>query len=100
VNVSTVQGKRPPEGVAIDLIGTLNAAAGDLDRIRRIVKLLVLSSIARRLLRSSIWSQTERPSCWFRPSAMPAHARGAFGVAQIPFGSCVEIDLIAGVNEK
>jgi enamine deaminase RidA (YjgF/YER057c/UK114 family) len=24
-----------------------------------------------------------------------AHARSAFGVAQIPFGSCVEIELIA-----
>jgi len=24
-----------------------------------------------------------------------AHARSAFGVAQIPFGSCVEIDLVA-----
>ncbi len=26
-----------------------------------------------------------------------AHARSAFGVAQIPFGSCVEIELIAEV---
>jgi enamine deaminase RidA (YjgF/YER057c/UK114 family) len=27
-----------------------------------------------------------------------AHARSAFGVAQIPFGSCVEIELIAEVH--
>jgi enamine deaminase RidA (YjgF/YER057c/UK114 family) len=26
-----------------------------------------------------------------------AHGRAAFGVAQIPYGSCVEIDLIAEV---
>ena len=26
------------------------------------------------------------------------HARAAFGVAQIPFGSCVEIDLVAEVE--
>jgi enamine deaminase RidA (YjgF/YER057c/UK114 family) len=25
------------------------------------------------------------------------HARSAFGVAQIPFGSCVEIELVAQV---
>ena len=27
------------------------------------------------------------------------HARSAFGVAQVPFGSCVEIELIAEVDE-
>jgi enamine deaminase RidA (YjgF/YER057c/UK114 family) len=27
-----------------------------------------------------------------------AHVRCAFGVAQVPFGSCVEIDLIAEVD--
>jgi enamine deaminase RidA (YjgF/YER057c/UK114 family) len=27
-----------------------------------------------------------------------AHARSAFGVAQIPFGACVEIELIAEVE--
>ena len=27
-----------------------------------------------------------------------AHARSAFGVAQLPFGSCVEIELIAEVT--
>jgi enamine deaminase RidA (YjgF/YER057c/UK114 family) len=28
------------------------------------------------------------------------HARIAFGVAQVPFGSCVEIDLIAEVHDR
>jgi enamine deaminase RidA (YjgF/YER057c/UK114 family) len=28
-----------------------------------------------------------------------AHARSAFGVAQIPFGACVETELIAEVDE-
>jgi enamine deaminase RidA (YjgF/YER057c/UK114 family) len=27
------------------------------------------------------------------------HTRSAFGVAQVPFGSCVEIELIAEVDE-
>ena len=27
------------------------------------------------------------------------HARSAFGVAQIPFGSCVEIEIIAEVSD-
>jgi hypothetical protein len=28
------------------------------------------------------------------------HARSAFGAAQVPFGSCVEIDLIAEVHDQ
>ena len=28
------------------------------------------------------------------------HARSAFGAAQVPFGSCVEIDLIADVHDR
>jgi enamine deaminase RidA (YjgF/YER057c/UK114 family) len=28
-----------------------------------------------------------------------AHARSAFGVAQLPFGACVEIELIAQVKQ-
>ena len=27
------------------------------------------------------------------------HARSAFGVAQIPFGSCIEIELIAEIRD-
>jgi enamine deaminase RidA (YjgF/YER057c/UK114 family) len=29
-----------------------------------------------------------------------AHARSAFGVAQVPFGSCVEIDLVAELGPR
>src|ERR1035438_3950619 len=41
LNVTTEQGKEAARGVAIDLIGTLNGAVGDLNRILRIVKLQV-----------------------------------------------------------
>jgi len=41
-NLTIEQGKEAARGVAIDLIGTLNAAVGDLNLIRRIVKMQVL----------------------------------------------------------
>ena len=31
-------------------------------------------------------------------SAIGAHARSAFGVAQIPMGACVEIEMIAEIG--
>ena len=41
-DVSLDQGKQAARAVAIDLLGTLHAATEDLNRIRRIVKLMVL----------------------------------------------------------
>src|ERR1700685_4650392 len=41
-NLTTEQGKNAARAVAIDLMGTLQAALGDLNRIKRIVKLMVL----------------------------------------------------------
>src|SRR5687768_3337858 len=40
------QGKLAARAVAIDLLGTLHAAAGDLNRVKRIVKLMVLVNSA------------------------------------------------------
>ena len=41
-NLTTEQGKNAARAVAIDLMGTLQAAAGDLNQIKRILKLMVL----------------------------------------------------------
>lgn len=38
--ITTEQGKQAARGVAIELMGTLHAATGDLNKIKRIVKLL------------------------------------------------------------
>src|SRR5262250_2052817 len=44
--ITTEQGKEAARGVAVDLIATLQAAVGDLNKVRRIVKLLVLVNSA------------------------------------------------------
>jgi enamine deaminase RidA (YjgF/YER057c/UK114 family) len=96
--LTTEQGKSAARSVAIDLLGTLHAALGDLEKIRRIVKLLVLVN--------SDLSFTEQHLVANGASELLAelfgekgkHARAAFGVAQIPFGSCVEIELVAEVE--
>ena len=41
-DITTADGKEAARGIAIDLLGALEAATGNLDSIRRIVKLLVL----------------------------------------------------------
>jgi enamine deaminase RidA (YjgF/YER057c/UK114 family) len=100
VNVTTQQGKEAARAVAVDLIGTLNAAVGDLNRIRRIVKLLVLVNSSPAFTEQHLVANGASELLVEVFGDGGAHARAAFGVAQIPFGSCVEIDLIAEVDEK
>ena len=95
VDVTTEQGKVAARGIAIDLLGTLHAAAGDLDKIARIVKLLVLVNSSPAFTEQHIVANGASELFKEVFGERGAHARSAFGVAQIPFGSCAEIELIA-----
>lgn len=98
VDVTTAQGKKAARALAIDLLGTLDAAVGDLDQIKRIVKLMVLVNSAPTFTEQHLVANgaSELLAEVFDEKGM--HARSAFGVAQVPFGSCVEIELIAEVD--
>jgi enamine deaminase RidA (YjgF/YER057c/UK114 family) len=80
-------------------MGTLHAAVGDLDTVTRIVKVMGLvnstSTFTEHHLVINGCSQLLGEV--FGPQ-VGAHARSAFGVAQIPTGSCVEIEMIAEVK--
>jgi enamine deaminase RidA (YjgF/YER057c/UK114 family) len=94
-NVTTEQGKAAARDIAIDLIGTLHAAAGDLNRVARIVKLLVLVNSSSSYTEQHIVANGASELFKEVFGERGAHARSAFGVAQIPFGSCLEIELVA-----
>jgi enamine deaminase RidA (YjgF/YER057c/UK114 family) len=94
VDLTTAQGKEAARAVAIDLMGTLHASVGDLRQIKRIVKLMVLVNSAPSFTEQHLVANgaSDLLKEVFGDSGM--HARSAFGVAQIPFGSCVEIELV------
>jgi enamine deaminase RidA (YjgF/YER057c/UK114 family) len=92
---ATAQGKEAARAAAIDLMGTLHAATGDLNRIRRIVKLMVLVNSAPAFTEQHLVANGASELLAEVFGDRGPHARSAFGVAQIPFGSCVEIELIA-----
>lgn len=85
--------------MAIDLLGTLDAAVGDLNQIKRIVKLMVLVNSAPTFTEQHLVANGASELFAEVFDAKGMHARSAFGVAQLPFGSCVEIELIAEVDE-
>ncbi len=96
-DVTTEQGKAAARAVAIDLLGTLHAAVGDLGKVTRIVKLMSLVNSTPGYTEQHLVTNgaSELFGELFGPPG--AHARSAFGVAQIPLGACVEIELIAEV---
>ncbi len=96
-DVTTEQGQAAARAVALDLMGTLHAATGgDLDRVQRIVKLMSLVNSTSDFTEQHLVTNgaSELLGQVFG-AEKGAHARSAFGVAQIPLGACVEIELIA-----
>jgi enamine deaminase RidA (YjgF/YER057c/UK114 family) len=98
-SVTTEEGKAAARGIAIDLVGTLHAAAGDLNKVARIVKLLVLVNSSSTYTEQHLVANGASELLKEVFGERGAHARSAFGVAQIPFGSCIEIELIAEVTD-
>jgi enamine deaminase RidA (YjgF/YER057c/UK114 family) len=96
-DLTTADGKQAAQGIAIELLATLHAAVGDLNKIHRIVKLLVLVNSAPTFTEQHLVANGASELLIEIFGERGAHARSAFGVAQIPLGSCVEIELIAEV---
>jgi enamine deaminase RidA (YjgF/YER057c/UK114 family) len=96
--LATEEGKAAARAVAIDLLGTLQVAAGGLDKVTRIVKVMSLVNSAPDFTEHHLVTNgcSELLGQIFGDKG--AHARSAFGVAQIPMGACVEIELVAEIG--
>ena len=96
-DLQTADGKAAARLVAIDLLGTLKAALGDLDRVERIVKVMGLVNSTPDFTEQHLVINGCSELLGEVFGAAGVHARSAFGVAQIPLGACVEIELIVQV---
>ena len=94
-NMQTAEGKDAARAVAIDLLGTLHAALGDLNKIQRIVKVMSLVNSTPDFVEHHLVTNGCSELIGEIFGEKGAHARSAFGVAQLPMGACVEIELIA-----
>ncbi len=95
--MTTEDGKAAARAIAIDLLGTLHAAVGDLNSVKRIVKVMSLVNSTPTFTEQHLVTNGASELLAQIFGDRGAHARSAFGVAQIPFGACVEIELIAEV---
>lgn len=97
--MTTAQGQAAARSIAIDLMGTLQAACGgDLKRVVRIVKLMSLVNSTSDYTEQHLVTNGASELLAEVFGERGTHARSAFGAVQIPLGSCVEIDLIAELD--
>jgi len=95
--MGTEEGRAAARAIAIDLMGTLQAAVGDLEKVKRIVKVMSLVNSTPDFTEQHLVTNGASELLGQVFGDKGAHARSAFGVAQIPMGACVEIELIAEV---
>ena len=99
-NIDTATGRAAARAIAIDLMGTLHAAVGDLGKVKRIVKVMSLVNSTPDFTEQHLVTNgcSELLGEVFAGD-VGKHARSAFGVAQIPMGACVEIEMIVEVQD-
>ncbi|WP_265921481.1 RidA family protein [Cupriavidus nantongensis] len=97
-DIDTDTGKAAARAVAIDLLATLHAHVGDLNRVTRIVKVMSLVNSTTDFTEQHLVTNGASELLAEVFGDKGKHARSAFGVAQVPLGACVEIELIAEVQ--
>ncbi len=100
LDIDTATGQQAARSIAVDLLGTLQAACGgNLGRVKRIVKLMSLVNSTPTYTDQHLVTNgaSELMQAVFG-AEIGAHARSAFGVAQIPRGACVEIEMIVEIE--
>lgn len=97
-NMNTEEGRQAARSVAVDLLATLqDACGGDLNKVVRIVKVMSLVNSTADYTEQHLVTNGASDLLGEVFGERGRHARSAFGVAQIPLGACVEIELIAEV---
>ncbi|WP_175728330.1 RidA family protein [Burkholderia ambifaria] len=96
-DLQTEDGKAAARSIAIDLLATLHMHTGDLNKVTRIVKLMSLVNSTLDFTEQHVVTNGASELIAEVFGDAGKHARSAFGVAQIPLGACVEIELIAEV---
>ena len=98
LTMTTDEGKAAARSIAIDLMATMQAHLGNLDRVKRIVKVMSLVNSTESFTEHHLVTNGCSELLFEVFGDAGKHARSAFGVAQIPLGACVEIELIAEIE--
>lgn len=96
-DLTTEQGYEAARQAAVNLLGTMRASLGDLDRVTRVVKLLGMVSSTEDFLEQPLIVNGASDLLHEVLGERAVHARSAVGMAQLPRGNCVENEAIVEV---
>lgn len=91
------RGREAARAVAIQLLGSLKAEIGDLDRVARIVKLLCLVNSTPDFKQHPQVANGASDLLVEIFGEAGRHARSAIGVPSLPVGMAVEIEMVVAV---
>jgi enamine deaminase RidA (YjgF/YER057c/UK114 family) len=98
LNMTTEEGKAAARSIAVDLMATLQTHVGNLDKVKKLVKVVSLVNSTQEFTEHHLVTNGCSELLFEVFGEAGKHARSAFGVAQIPLGACVEIELVAEVE--
>jgi enamine deaminase RidA (YjgF/YER057c/UK114 family) len=93
------QGREAARLTALSIVATMHAELGDLDRVQRIVKVFGMVNVAPGFTRTPAVIDGCSDVLVDIFGAAGRHTRSAVGLAELPFGIAVEIELIAEIAE-
>lgn len=100
--LSTEEGRVAARNIGLELLATMQAFAqevgGGLDHVLRVVKLVGLVNCTADFTESHLVINGCSNLLVDVLGDRGRHARSAFGVAQLPMGACVEIELVAELD--
>jgi enamine deaminase RidA (YjgF/YER057c/UK114 family) len=97
-DLSVEQGREAARMTGLSILATLQAELGDLDRIARIVRVLGMVNVAPGFDRTPVVIDGCSDLLVEVFGEAGRHARSAVGLAELPFGIAVEVELTARLH--
>jgi enamine deaminase RidA (YjgF/YER057c/UK114 family) len=97
--VSIQEGYAAARQAAVNCLGSIKAALGDLDNVSRVVKLLVMVNADPEFDQHFVVANGASDLLVELYGDQGRHARSAVGMGGLPRGSCVEVEMVVEVAE-
>ncbi|PWU84309.1 endoribonuclease L-PSP (pb5) [Trypanosoma cruzi] len=98
-SLTVTEGQAAARACALQVVSQMQAALGDLDRVKRVVKLNVFVNSSTSFTEQSyVANGASELILSVFGEEVGRHARCAVGVAQLPFGAAVEVDALVELN--
>ena len=98
-DVSEDQGYEAAKLAMLNCLSSIKDAVGDLDKVRQVVKLLVMVNADPEFGRQFIVGNGASDLLVELYGDHGRHARSAVGMGSLPLGSCVEIEMVVEVAD-